>query len=104
MKFDLVLEETDFSCAAEWTAHQEAIIKGLISVDPFNPVNPVKLFSAVNYFNRRNHEVWGIQHPVRLPRAIHDSDSAAYFTGVYPVQFTTVTAQRISLGFTPLAL
>ena len=81
MKFDLVLEETDFSCAAEWTAHQEAIIKGLISVDPFNPVNPVKLFSAVNYFNRRNHEVWGIQHPVRLPRAIHDSDSAAYFTG-----------------------
>ena len=60
MKFDLVLEETDFSCAAEWTAHQEAIIKGLISVDPFNPVNPVKLFS---------------------PREIADSDSAAYFTG-----------------------
>jgi len=39
-----------------------------------------------------------------LPREIHDSDSAAYFTGACPVKFTTVTAQRISLGSSALYL
>ena len=117
MKFDLVLEETDFSCAAEWTAHQEAIIKGLISVDPFNPV---KLFSAVNYCNRRNYEAWGIQHPVSCTHHPVSStqrpapsiwDQATCFAAslstlsfYHPVQFTSVTAQRISPGKHPICL